>query len=129
MAAIDDVLAVNPIFVTAATIVINQLILDIDIAPPSPECVSRNCHFIGQQVITPFRAKCAGKSHKRHLDRCGSGGKDFVSSASCVAVQIDENVNAIVHNLIDQLVGGPSAGIVEYWGFAFDLLPVVGVVA
>jgi hypothetical protein len=98
----DDIFPIYPILVFTSTVLVDQSIFQIDIAAPRTKRIRRDCGVISQQIITPLSTQSSGKAHKGHLYRRCTGGKDFVSRSSCIAIEIDKNVNAIVNDLIDE---------------------------
>lgn len=107
IAGVNNVLAVDPVAIHVVVVVVLNLVRDVEIHPPWSQGGRRNRGGVGQDVITPFGPQRAGKAHKGHLDRSRSSGKDFVAGPAGVAVEIDEDVNPVRHNLLDELVDRP----------------------
>ena len=127
--AVDDILAVYPIELSATAIFIAQLVFEIDIAPPWPESGRWDRSLIREQVVAPFGAESASKAHKGHVDWRGPCGKDFIPRTASVAVEVDQDMNTVLDDSIDEFLGGPTARVVKDWCFALNLLPVDRVVA
>lgn len=81
-----NVLSVYPILICAATVVVFDSILEIDIATPLTECIRRYSGIISKQIVAPFGAESTGEAHESHLNRGCAGCKYLVSSASGIAV-------------------------------------------
>ena len=115
VAAEDDVLAVHPTVVAAPAILVRQLVLHVDVAPPRPQRAGRHRRLVRQQVIAPLGPQRAREAHEGHLDRSGPCGEDFVPCAPRVTVQVDQDVDPVLHDLVDESLGWPAAGVVEDW--------------
>jgi hypothetical protein len=115
------VLSIYPVFVRASTVLVHQSIFQSNVSTPLSQCIWRYGSVIRKQIITPLGSKCTGKAHERHLDRCWTSSKDLVPRSSCISIEIDKDMNAILDDLIDELFRWPAASVMKHGGFSFDL--------
>lgn len=107
IAAVDDVLTIDPVVVVAAAVVVNHLIFKVDVTAPRSKSLRRHCSFVCKEIITPFCAESAGKAHERHLYGSRPSCEDLIASPTSVAVQVDQDVDAIAHDLGNQSFSRP----------------------
>lgn len=122
ISAVNDVLTVNPLIVGTSAVLIYQCIFKVYVATPVPKRVRWYSSIISKEVIAPLGTQSTSEAHERHLYWSSTRSEDFISGASGVAVQIDQNVDAVIHDLADESLRRPIAGIVEDRRFSFDLL-------
>jgi len=97
----DNILPIHPILLVLGVTLINQAIFNINVASPGAESLGWDCDLVCEDVVAPFGAESACKSHEGHMDRCRTGGEYFISRPASVAIEIDEDMDTIVDNLID----------------------------
>jgi hypothetical protein len=96
------VLSIYPVFVRASTVLVHQSIFQSNVSTPLSQCIWRYGSVIRKQIITPLGSKCTGKAHERHLDRRWTRSEDLVPRTSSVAIEIDEDMDAILDDLADK---------------------------
>lgn len=62
--AVYDILAIHPVIVIATAVLVYLLIFQVEVASPWAKGVRRDSGLVSQEIVAPFRSKCAGKSHE-----------------------------------------------------------------
>lgn len=124
----DDVFRVHPVLFVLGQRVRTQSIFQIHVHSPWRQGIGGDCDFIGQDIVAPICAKGAREAHERHLNRSRPRSENLVPCSSCITIQVDKDVDAVIHDPFDKLFNAPGRGIVEDGCFTFNLLAVHRVV-
>jgi len=102
IATVDNVLAVDPLFIRSTAVVIQKSILHVDVATPGTKGLRGNGCLISEEIVAPFCSKSSRKPHERHLHGRSSRSKHLIPGPPCVAVEVDKDVNTVADDLIDE---------------------------
>lgn len=81
----------------------------------------RRGHFVRDKVVHKARAGSSRVSQPHYLYRSRTQSENLISSAFCVSVHVDQNVNAILVNSVRCLaVAGDLREVDEMFGFLSD---------
>lgn len=119
----DDVFRIYP-FARIGLGVIVKNVHQGSILTPWAQGTRRYSSSICENVIAPFRPKGARETHKGHLDWSWPCCKYLVSSTASITIKVDENVNAIIADLLYQALWAPAADVPENRRLLLNLLTV-----
>lgn len=100
----DDVLPIDPVILIIIIVAVFSLIDEIHISSPRPERLRWDCNFVRKKVVAPLGSKSASKAHERHLNGRRTCCKYLVPCTSSIAIEVDENVDAVSDDPANQAI-------------------------